>query len=176
MKPNSEMNVIRIAQIALVMMANQELVIIMEYAKIKTYYVLMILNMGQIVVYHAMREDHFVKDVKEMANVLNVLLKISTEITVQKDAMDAVKQDAILRVIAMNLNVKKMNYMALDATKIVIAEVIQMKHLVENLEDNVQNVNLAISERNVKKDVIINAKQNYAVYLKNMKMKRKPNF
>ena len=84
-----------------------------------------------------MREDHFVKDVKEMANVLNVLLKISTEITVQKDAMDAVKQDAILRVIAMNLNVKKMNYMALDATKIVIAEVIQMKHLVENLEDNV---------------------------------------
>jgi hypothetical protein len=88
--------------------------------------------------------------------------------------MDAVKKVAILKVIVENLNVKMM-HMALDVTKNVNVFPIHMMELVVNLEDNAQVANLDILERIVVQDVIINVKQNCAVYLKNIQMKKKLN-
>jgi hypothetical protein len=88
--------------------------------------------------------------------------------------MDAVKKVAILKVIVENLNAKMM-HMALDVTKNVNVFPIHMMELVENLEDNAQVANLDILERIVVQDVIINVKQNCAVYLKNIQMKKKLN-
>ena len=88
--------------------------------------------------------------------------------------MDAVKKVAILKVIVENLNVKMM-HMALDVTKNVNVFPIHMMELVVNLEDNVQVANLDILERIVVQDVIINVKQNCAVYLKNIQTKKKLN-
>jgi hypothetical protein len=88
--------------------------------------------------------------------------------------MDAVKKVAILKVIVENLNAKMM-HMALDVTKNVNVFPIHMMELVVNLEDNAQVANLDILERIVVQDVIINVKQNYAVYLKNIQTKKKLN-
>jgi hypothetical protein len=65
--------------------------------------------------------------------------------------------------------------MALDVTKNVNVFPIHMMELVVNLEDNAQVANLDILERIVVQDVIINVKQNCAVYLKNIQMKKKLN-